>query len=158
MAQQNQNQRNREQHGGGGGGQREKPQIVPWEYKGIPFVIGGNINPELVGKIAEDIVDDFRMKVKISSAQLRRFYGEVKDYSNQLNNGVEYKKLYPLIKMLKSMAYYAYNRNKIPLKFANFLVGLIDQVKENEELTFKAAAKHFEAVVGYMYGKGLVSK
>jgi|GEM_PF-636517 len=138
-----------------------KPEIVPVKPE-ILFVEGDNINPDLVGKLAEDIVQYFTQKENskerdITSAQLRRFYGEIKGYSNQLKNDADYKKLYPMIKMLKSMAYYAYDRGKIPLKFANFLVGRINQITEDPK-TFKAVALHFEAVVGFMYGKGLVSK
>jgi CRISPR type III-A-associated protein Csm2 len=155
MAQYSQNQKTGGQHSRGGS--RQQNPINPRKYEGVPFVVGGNINPRLVTDVAEKVIEDLSSGKTISSAQLRRFYGAVKDYSNQLITDDDYAKLYPMIKMLKSLAYYAYDRNKIPLQFANFFVGLIDQVKENEVLTFKAAAKHFEAVVGFMYGKGLVS-
>ena len=59
--------------------------------------------------------------------------------------------------MIKSQAYYAYNRKKIKKIFADFITGLIDSINEDVK-TFEVVTMHFEAVVGFMYGKGKVSK
>jgi CRISPR/Cas system CSM-associated protein Csm2 small subunit len=42
----------------------------------------------------------------------------------------------------------------IPDEFCAFLTDNIDKVKDQRD--FEAFALYFEAVVGYMYGKGLV--
>jgi len=113
-----------------------------------------NINPELLDKIAEEKAD--RMHTKINSAQLRRFFGEVKELYNRLQHRESFERLLPLIKMIKSKAHYAFRREKIPREFGNFILGGIKQVED--EADFRAFVLYFEAVVGFMYGKGLVKK
>jgi len=114
------------------------------------------INPELLDKIAENQAEDIR--ANLNSAQLRRFFGEVKNLSSRLDHQEPFERLLPLIKMIKSKVWYAANpkKPKIPDKFASFLLGGIDQVKDEKD--FKAFVLYFEAVVGFMYGKGLVTK
>jgi len=114
------------------------------------------LNPELLDSIAETQAD--KIHKNINSAQLRRFFGEVKGLYNRLEHQEPFERLFPLVKMIKSKVWYAANPNKekIPKDFADFLLGGIDQVKDEED--FRAFVMYFEAVVGFMYGKGLVSK
>lgn len=112
------------------------------------------INPELLDAIAEKQADE--VHGKINSAQVRRFFGEVKSLSGRLQHQEPFERLLPLIKMIKSKTWYASSRNKIPREFASFMLGGISQVKDQKD--FEAFVLYFEAVVGFMYGKGLVTK
>lgn len=90
----------------------------------------------------------------LSSAQLRRFYGEFKQLQKMII-GKSFEQVKPLIKMVKSKASYAANPNnqKIPNQFKNFLIENIDRINSRED--FDAFMLHFEAVVGFYYGMGL---
>lgn len=109
------------------------------------------VNPEVLDKVAEQKADKME---SMSSSQLRRFFGEIKGLYNRLENGESFDRILPLVKILKSKAYYACNRKKIRKSFAGFLIGGIDQV--NDEKDFRAIVMHFEAIVGFMYGKDKV--
>ena len=90
----------------------------------------------------------------LTSAQLRRFYGEVK----QLQKKVEakgFEKVKPLIKMVKSKASYAANpsNQKIPDQFKKFLIENIDKIHTKAD--FEVFMLYFEAVVGFYYGMGV---
>ncbi len=90
----------------------------------------------------------------LTSAQLRRFFGEFR----QLQKKIEargFDKVLPMIKMVKSKASYAANPRspKIPNSFRDFLIGNVDQINRKED--FEAFMLHFEAVVGFFYGMGI---
>ncbi len=154
------NSNNRPQGAGGGyrgnqGGGRETQTIIPAAK--VPFFKNGTtdvINPDLVDKLAWEQTE--KIKGTLSSSQLRKFFGEVKGLYNRWQNGEDFNRLLPVIKMIKSKAYYAMNtkNNKIPQEFASFIIGGIDQVNTTDD--FKAFVMYFEAVVGFMYGKGLI--
>ncbi|MHB8279468.1 MAG: type III-A CRISPR-associated protein Csm2, partial [Candidatus Humimicrobiaceae bacterium] len=61
-----------------------------------------------------------------------------------------FKKIMPLIKMLKSKIVYASARQKNMGEFEEFIKDRIDKIKDKKD--FKAFVLHFEAVVGYFYG------
>jgi CRISPR-associated protein Csm2 len=118
------------------------------------------LNHAVFETIAEETAD--KIREKLNSAQLRRFFGELKGYYQQWKNQEKseeaFKKIFPLIKLMKSRIYYASNplKKKIPEEFASFLLGGIEQISDSKD--FEAFILYFEAVVGFMYGKGLVSK
>ena len=114
------------------------------------------INPDLLDSVAWDQAG--KMHGRLNSSQLRRFYGEVKGLHNRLVHQEPFERLLPMIKMIKSKVYYGYGRknNSLPKEFAEFLLGGIDQIQDQKD--FEAIALYFEAVVGFMYGKGLVTK
>jgi CRISPR-associated protein Csm2 len=125
----------------------------------------GNIRVELLDKEASDQADRFivqfhdkRTNMKkmdtrksLSSAQLRKFFGEFKQLEKKVDSE-GFNKVKPLIKMVKSKAAYASNpsNQKIPEAFKNFLTKNINSI--NEEKEFRAFMLHFEAVVGFFYG------
>lgn len=129
---------------------------------------GGNIKEELLDTKAKEQAEKFisyyfnRRKNReeidnkntLTSAQLRRFYGEFK----QLQKKVETKgfdSVKPHVKMVKSKASYAANpeNRKIPDSFKDFLINNINKI--DTEKDFKAFMHHFEAVVGFFYGMGV---
>lgn len=115
------------------------------------------ISSELLDKIAYEKAVNMET---ITSSQLRRFFGEIKGLYNRLINNEDFDRILPLIKMLKSKVYYALEKGKITQRgknessLANFLVGGIDQINDKED--FVAFVMYFEAIVGFMYGKGKV--
>lgn len=120
---------------------------------------GTTINSKLCDSLANEQIqvflndkDKWGKPNKISSSQIRRFFGEMKGYYNRLRSGESYSRMYPMIKLIKSKACYACNRKKISSKFRDFIVVLVDSITENEK-TFEAVMLHFEAVVGFMYGE-----
>lgn len=125
----------------------------------------GNIRPELLGTESEDVAKTFLFPGQgkaLNSAQLRRFYGDMKnlerklDFRQQTGNETDpFLAVLPLVKMVKSKVAYASNpRNaKVPPSFADWLKKNIDAIETADD--FKAFMLHFEAVVGFCYGLGM---
>ena len=119
------------------------------------------IKKELLSNEAEKIAESFYkpdrrgiLREGITTSQLRKFYNEIKTLEKQLNSK-KFNTLLPLIKMVKSKAAYASSSRskRITPEFRSFIVTCIDNI--NDEKDFKAFALHFEAVVGFFYGKGV---
>ncbi|MFH1760191.1 MAG: type III-A CRISPR-associated protein Csm2 [bacterium] len=94
-------------------------------------------------------------KEGLTSAQLRRFYNDVKSIEKRIDSGTDFAKVLPMIKMIKSKVSYASNpkKKKVPGEFRKFIDTCINNISNKED--FKAFCKHFEAVVGYFYGEGV---
>ena len=103
---------------------------------------------KIINKQGKPSIDS---RASLSSAQLRKFFGEFRQLEKRVK--IEgFEKVKPLIKMVKSRAAYAANpgNRKIPQSFKEFLVTNIDNINSEED--FKAFMLHFEAVVGFFYG------
>jgi len=124
------------------------------------------INPDLVTSRAQEWADKFAPKgdnrrpgasKPINSAQLRRFYGDVKTlemrWQNSKDKARAFRDILPMIKLLKAKAAYANKRMLVPDSFKNWIWENVDMI--NEEKDFKAFLLYFEAVVGFCYGNGL---
>jgi CRISPR-associated protein Csm2 len=101
-------------------------------------------------KIANELVGDNPRKPDLKSSQLRKFYMEVKSLERKVE-AEGFEKIKPLIKMLKVKVNYQRGRGLVPPKFVEFITKCVDSVNDRED--FKAFVMHFEAVVGYYYGK-----
>lgn len=120
------------------------------------------IKKELLNERAKQIAESFFTTDKrgqeregLTSAQLRKFYNEIKSLEKRLVTG-NFRALLPLIKMVKSKAAYASNPKKagrITDEFRKFINDCIDNISDEKD--FKAFALHFESVVGFYYGKGV---
>ncbi len=103
-----------------------------------------------------------KARPELKSAQIRRFYHDVKaleakiEASGESGNGILFEKHLPLIKMLKSKVAYAcpktFGLRKVPMEFKEFMDACIDGIEYQKD--FKAFTLVFEAVVGYFYGEG----
>ena len=126
------------------------------------FDNSGNILSDLLDKKAKEKAESFvkrnprdperlNQRESLSSAQLRRFFGELRQLEKKVK-AMGFEKVKPLIKMVKSKASYASNPSnpKIPKTFKEFLINNIDEI--NTEKDFEAFMLHFEAVVGFFYG------
>jgi len=129
------------------------------------YTDSGGIKPELLNeeaeKIAASLVRDSRRgdrKEGVTSSQLRRLYGEVKDLERRLDEGQKWEKILPLVKLLKAKVAYTVGRAIQKSKWdrreyenlQRFLETGIDAIESKED--FLAFCKQFEAVVGYYYG------
>lgn len=126
---------------------------------------GESINPDLVTVWAQEWADKFfprqggqqRQGRQITSAQLRRFYGDVKNLEMRLENSADkdkaFSEILPMIKLLKAKAAYAKSRGLVPDNFKDWIWENVDMI--NGIRDFKAFLLYFEAVVGFCYGNGL---
>ncbi len=120
----------------------------------------GIIREELLTARAKEWAKKFinvnpREDKQLNSAQLRRFYNEVKHLEGRVS--IEgFEKMKPLIKMLKSKVSYACPKKvgdrKVPATFKNYINEMVDNVIDEQD--FKAFVLSFESVVGFFYGEG----
>lgn len=123
----------------------------------VTFYEGDRINPKLLDECAEKQAK--MLHEKINSAQLRKFFGEIKNLYLRLENGRKWQDLEHLFRMIKSKAYYSSKtggNSCIPDSFRAFITDNVDKVKNEKD--FRAFVMYFEAVVGFAYGMGLVKK
>jgi CRISPR-associated protein Csm2 len=112
----------------------------------------GYIRAELLDKEAKDIAGQLKSK-RITTHQVRKFYDEVKKYQGLLDKNEPYKKIKPLIIMLKSKAKYASTKKPKMKIFYEFIKQSIDKIKTGgediEKKKFHAFCLFFEAVYGF---------
>lgn len=105
---------------------------------------------------AEQYADSFvGDRPQLRSAQLRRFYNEVKALEARIEAG-GFEANAPLVKMLRPKVAYACpqrkENRKISESFARFLWKHIEHIRSKQD--FEDFCLMFEAVVGFFYGKG----
>lgn len=129
-----------------------------------------NIREELLTSKAKEWAESFispkqpkerwQRNPKLTSAQLRRFHGEAKTLEERVRNltdpELDFQKLRPIIKMLKSKVAYACpitgSDRKVPEEFRRYIDEMVDNIED--VVDFKAFALCFESVVGFFYGQG----
>lgn len=109
--------------------------------------------------ILEMQIDGLAGKIgRISKNQLRNFYGEVKTLESRIEKtGARgWKEVFPLVKLMKAKVKYAHSKQSsatsVPEEFMVFIEKSVDRIKTEKE--FKDFCLIFEALVGYIYGKG----
>lgn len=123
----------------------------------------GNLREELLDQEAKKLAQRFGPKGgfdKVSSAQMRRFFGDVRELESILKREInlesheptDLEKYLAMVKMLKSKLAYSAGRGVIPKSFAESLSKAIDQVRSPKD--FKAFVLFFESIVGYYFGEG----
>ena len=126
---------------------------------------GEYIRSDLFSEVAQGVVDCINSFVredgrdrrgnarkKISSTQIRKFYEEVLNLKEIVENGKDFKEILPYFKMLKAKANVAYQREVINTNFKRFIEENVDYVGDDEK-KFKIFCTFFEAVVAYAKGK-----
>lgn len=116
------------------------------------------LRKELVTSEAQLIASNLaKDRNKISSAQLRRFYGDFKSLEKKQQVAPDQQAAFvstlPLIKMALSKAMYAKARKTVPDEFVKWIEKHTKAINSLDD--FKAFMLHFEAVVGFCYGYGL---
>lgn len=155
--------RNQGRPGGGGkpegGGKRQDGRRGGQRRTQIEMFFSADKSPaELVDELADRQAMQF-LPGQVPSSQLRRFLGAVKDLQRRLlvcERPDYHAQIEPEFKMLRSKAFYASRTGpqRIPEGFSRFIENGIRNVKDAE--SFNLFVRHFEAVVGFMYGKGRV--
>lgn len=92
--------------------------------------------------IAKKIADE-----KDSYTQIRKFYDELLLLQKQVKYN-DYKKIEPMICLLKSKSAYAHGRKNIHDTFFKFITKYIDYIKNTKDLD--NFILYFEAVLGYL--------
>lgn len=140
----------------GSGGSREWPPS--FRYEEGYFRKDGHLKVSLLTTAAESYAAKFLERSQqqpLTSAQLRRFYNEVKALEARIEAG-GFEANAPLVKMLRSKVAYACpqrkENRKIPESFATFLWEHIEHIRSKQD--FEDFCLMFEAVVGFFYGKG----
>lgn len=117
----------------------------------------GHLDVKWVDKEAENAANSFFSDSRnpIKASQLRKFYADVKSLERRWQASAEsedeFKKILPMIKLLKAKSAYAQKRQVVPSAFKNWLWDHVENIQKPED--FKAFLLHFEAVVGFSYGK-----
>jgi CRISPR-associated protein Csm2 len=116
---------------------------------------------DLLDSEARSVADKL-LRNKLSSAQLRRFYGEIKSLEKKATDKEKgemttesFLPVLPLVKMMKSKVAYAANpqNRKVPQEFREWMEAHLDAIHSKDD--FWAFLKHIEAVVGFCYGQGM---
>ncbi|CUS91329.1 CRISPR-associated protein Csm2 [Candidatus Kryptobacter tengchongensis] len=102
-------------------------------------------------KWAEKFIGNNPKNPELKSSQLRKFYNEVRGLADRVE-GEGFERVKPLIRMLKAKVHYQKGRKLVPQEFVNFISKCVDEVKDETDF-LEGFVKHFEAVVGYYYGK-----
>ena len=154
-----QNYSSKSQRSSGQGSYQNEPAFTA-EFIGKGFrKEDGKLRTDLLGdeasKIAEQISN--QISIKLSTSQLRAFYGEVKALESRLSDdGESYDDVFPFVLMLKSKAEYRYRAgksSKIPKSFRDFIIKSVDEIKRvGNQQAFEDFCLLFEAVVGFVYG------
>lgn len=137
--------------------------MAEYEQKTYDYYVDKSINPKLVTDFAQEWADKFfpprkeDRKKPITSSQLRRFYGDVKNLEMRWDNSSDKEKAFrdilPMIKLLKAKAAYACGRGTVPVTFKYWIWDNVERINGIKD--FKAFLLYFEAVVGFCYGNGL---
>jgi len=123
-----------------------------------------NLRPEILDEKARELAKHFGPRGgfdKVSSSQMRRFFGDVRELEEALEqkevtfdsaNEEELLGHLAMIKLLKSKLAYAKGRGNISAAFAKTLTEAIDQIKTPRD--FRAFVLFFESIMGFYYGEG----
>lgn len=146
-----------ENKGRGNGRGYDNPEPVVFEFSKLGFVDSkGNLREELMTIEAEKIAKSLE---KVSTAQLRAFFNEIKALRNRLENNSKeehFEKIYPFVLMIKSKVQYRLAKDKKLEPLKNFLYAGIDEIQKQNKIgrgkeTFENFAIFFETIVGYAY-------
>jgi len=127
---------------------------------------GKHIRPELLDQEARKAAEEFvpqapngkPIKNAIKSAQLRRFFNEFRFLERRLgqlkgNPEESFRSIKPMVKMANAKVEYAKARGVVPPAFVQWLQKHVTAIETAKD--FKAFLLHFEAVVGFCYGRNL---
>ncbi len=104
------------------------------------------LNIDLIDKTAKLIAQ--LISDKMTSGQLRKFYGHAKRIYNQIQNGAEFEELEVEIKKITAFVAEARGKNKVGNDFYRFICINMSCIKDYDTF-MKGFIPHFEAVVAY---------
>ena len=126
------------------------PPSLPQGYlKNGYFDNNGNILEEVIIQWPRAIADAFHgAKPQLKTAQLRKFFAEVRRQEARLASGIPFATVKTEIQKLDSHAQNAFKKNNAPFLFRNFMEQNI-KLAAKDEKSFRAFTTHFECIVGY---------
>jgi CRISPR-associated protein Csm2 len=151
---------------------KDRPKVEPLDLsfldKGF-YTEEGILREELLDKEAKRLAERFGPRGgfdKVSSTQMRKFFGEVRELEKKLkedkvnmksNKKEDLERHLPVIKMMKSKLAYASGRKAgsrglISRAFAVTLSKAIEKIESPKD--FNGFLLFFESIVGYYYGEG----
>lgn len=119
------------------------------------------VREELISEHAEAFGKLFAQERKVSSSQLRGFYGDAKALetkirsAEQAGNPRAFEDNLYLVKMLKAKAAYIQGKRtggRVSKEFERYIRICVDKVKDRAD--FEAFMRFFESTVGFYYGYG----
>ena len=134
-----------------------RPPVLDFDF------LKGGFRKPVDGKpvLREDLLDERARQLgeqfarggynRVSSAQMRRFYGDVKSLQKEIEKG-DFRDYLARVRMLKSKVAYAAGRGTISRAFQQFISTCVDLIKEARD--YEDFVTVFESVVGYYYGAG----
>jgi CRISPR type III-A-associated protein Csm2 len=127
-----------------------QPLSLPQDYlKDGYFDKNGDILEEVIMQWPQHLAKVFHeSKPQLKTAQLRRFFSEVRRQEARLTCGIPFASLKTEILKLDSYAANTLKRNNAPLVFKNFIEQNV-RFASMDEKSFKAFVTHFECIVGY---------
>jgi CRISPR/Cas system CSM-associated protein Csm2 small subunit len=126
-----------------------QPLLPPGYLKGGYFDKNGNILEEVIIQWPQHLAKVFHeSRPQLKTAQLRKFFQEVRHQEGRLASGIAFASLKTEILKLDSYAFNALKKNNAPILFRNFIEQNI-KFAVMDEKSFKAFVTHFECIVGY---------
>lgn len=123
------------------------PSLPPRYLEGGYFDSAGNLLPEVIVDWAEDIAGKLH-RGKMATAQLRRFFNEVRRIELKLHKVGNFEQAQPEILKLIAYASDAVKKNKAPSLFNDFIRQNVKWAAHGEK-EFSGFVNHFECVVGF---------
>ncbi len=126
-----------------------QPSLPQGYLKDGYFDKNGNVLPEVIIEWPKGLANAFHTShPQLKTAQLRKFFQEVRRQEGRLTSGITFTSLKAEILKLDSHAQNALKKNNAPLLFRNFIEQNV-KLAAKDEKSFKAFVTHFECVVGY---------
>lgn len=136
----------------------------PSQQSGLPagylqngyFDQEGNINPDLITTIAEQVARVLLEKGAMSSTQLRRFYNKARSIKDRLDTGASFPQVVSKIRELERDAVYSVGREVAPEVFRQFMERNVRLAEKGQKEFEEGFLQHFQSVVAY--GKYIETK
>jgi CRISPR/Cas system CSM-associated protein Csm2 small subunit len=126
-----------------------QPSLPPGYLKDGYFDSTGNMFPVLIIEWPNEIARALHSSdPQLKTAQLRKFFQEVRRQEGRLTSGIGFTTLKTEILKLDSYAENATKKRNAPLLFRNFIAQNV-KLASKDEKSFKAFVTHFECIVAY---------
>lgn len=129
----------------------EQPALPPDYLRRGYFDQEGNIYPELITTVAEEIARTLSQHAhpKMTSTQLRRFYNKARSIKDRLDSGTDFTGVVSKIRELERDAVYSVGREMAPELFKQFMERNIQVAERGRKEFENGFLQHFQSVVAY---------
>jgi CRISPR type III-A-associated protein Csm2 len=110
----------------------------------------GNILPEVIIGWAKDIAQKLdQSRPSMNTAQLRKFFGEVRSIESQLKSGKSFDTIRGRVLKLDAYAADAFKKGNVPQLFKQFIEQNLKWAEKDQKNYLDGFLPHFESVVAY---------